>query len=91
MPESMWFVLTTIVPIGYGDIIPQSMLGKITATATAVFGTLVVTVPLLSFGGKCYLMYANALKLDFGDLLSRPTVAAVKKGQKVKTKLFERN
>ena len=91
MPESMWFVLTTIVPIGYGDIIPETMLGKITATATAVFGTLIVTVPLLSFGGKCYLMYANALKLDFGDLLSRPTVTAVKKAQNVKTKLFERN
>ena len=49
MPESMWFVLTTIVPIGYGDIIPESLLGKITATAITVFGTLIVTAPLLFF------------------------------------------
>ena len=63
MPESMWFVLTTIVPIGYGDIIP--------ATAITVFGTLIVTAPLLFFGGKCYLTYTNTIKLNFGDLLSR--------------------
>ena len=71
MPESMWFVLTTIVPIGYGDIIPESLLGKITATAITVFGTLIVTAPLLFFEGKCYLTYTNAIKLNFGDLLSR--------------------
>lgn len=44
---SMWFFLTTIVPIGYGDIIPESILGKVTATATTIFETLIMTVPLL--------------------------------------------
>ena len=43
---SIWFVLTTIVPISYGDIIPESILGKVTATATTI-ETLIMTVPLL--------------------------------------------
>ena len=71
MPESTCFVITTIVPIGYGDIIPDSMLGKINVTATTVFGTLIVAAPLLLFGVKCYLTYSNAIKFNFGDLLSR--------------------
>ena len=59
IPEGMWFAMQTIVTLGYGDIIPVTILGKISAAFTAVIGALTMILPLLSLGGKYFSTYAK--------------------------------
>ena len=39
--DSLWFVLSTITTVGYGDILPQSGIGKIIGLITLIVGVLV--------------------------------------------------
>ena len=56
IPESVWWALQTIIPLGYGDIVPTTVRGKVFAGIVAVVGSVTLTVPLLHIGGR----YLNA-------------------------------
>ena len=70
IPESMWWALQTVVCLGYGDIVPKSVLGKIFAMAIAIFGAITITIPLLSLGSRYLNMYTKTFQLDVGPDLS---------------------
>ena len=46
IPDAMWWALVTIGTIGYGDIVPVTALGKIIASATIVFGLVMIALPV---------------------------------------------
>ena len=50
IPEAMWWALQTVVCLGYGDIVPKSIQGKIMGSVVATVGTVLVSVPLFSIG-----------------------------------------
>lgn len=62
IPMSMWWAIQTLVCLGYGDIIPVSIPGKLIAASVAIFGALTLSVPLLSVGGKYLAMYEQKFK-----------------------------
>ena len=78
IPEGMWFAMQTVVSIGYGDIVPVSVFGKIVASITAVFGALTMTVPLLSLGGRYFAIYTNTFDVSLSANLIRTPSANVK-------------
>lgn len=49
IPVGMWFTLQTVTTIGYGDIVPATTLGKLSAAICAIFGAFTLTLPVLSF------------------------------------------
>ena len=60
--------------IGYGDIVPISLAGKITTAMTAIVGALTMTVPLLSLGGKYFATYTKTFDVNLSaDLISTPS------------------
>ncbi len=63
IPEGMWWAIQTIVCLGYGDVIPVTLPGKIAASAVAAIGALTLTVPLLSIGGRYLTMYCKTFKV----------------------------
>jgi len=44
IPIAMWWALTTITTVGYGDMVPQTVVGKLIGSATMVGGTIIVSL-----------------------------------------------
>ncbi|MFA6267856.1 MAG: cyclic nucleotide-gated ion channel [Pseudolabrys sp.] len=46
IPEAMWWAIVTIGTIGYGDVVPVTVLGKLIATGTIVLGVMMIALPV---------------------------------------------
>ena len=44
IPQAMWWTVVTLTTVGYGDIVPISVAGKLIATLTALMGVCVVAL-----------------------------------------------
>merc|ERR1712113_1326000 len=44
IPSAMWWALTTITTVGYGDMVPQTVAGKCIGSLTMVGGTIIVSL-----------------------------------------------
>lgn len=44
IPQAMWWTVVTLTTVGYGDIVPMTVVGKIVATLTALMGVCVVAL-----------------------------------------------
>ena len=64
IPEGMWWAIQTVVCLGYGDVVPVTLPGKIAAATVAVVGALTLTVPLLSIGGRYLQMYSRTFAVS---------------------------
>jgi sensor histidine kinase YesM len=49
IPDAFWWSIITITTIGYGDKVPISPSGKFIGGLCAVFGALVIALPLFRF------------------------------------------
>jgi voltage-gated potassium channel len=46
IPESMWWAIITLTTVGYGDVYPITPLGKMVASITALFGLVMLALPV---------------------------------------------
>jgi voltage-gated potassium channel len=46
IPESMWWAIITLTTVGYGDAYPITPLGKVVASITALFGLVMLALPV---------------------------------------------
>ncbi|XP_066930859.1 potassium voltage-gated channel subfamily A member 10-like isoform X2 [Clytia hemisphaerica] len=58
IPESMWWALQTVVTLGYGDITPVTIVGRVYSAFFMVFGALTIALPVLSIVMKFTHMYS---------------------------------
>ena len=59
VPASIWWAAQTVIPLGYGDIIPQSTMGKLIGGVVVTMSALTFTLPLLFLGGKFLKYYSK--------------------------------
>eukprot|EP00658_Telonema_sp_P-2_P020037 TRINITY_DN1788_c0_g1_i10.p1 TRINITY_DN1788_c0_g1~~TRINITY_DN1788_c0_g1_i10.p1 ORF type:complete len:453 (-),score=84.24 TRINITY_DN1788_c0_g1_i10:330-1688(-) len=59
VPEAMWWCLQTIMFVGYGDIVPTTIPGKLVGGVTCVCGVLVVALPISVLGANFHLRWAT--------------------------------
>ena len=46
IPVCIWWCMITISTIGFGDLIPQTGIGKLLCSFTAVSGVIILAVPI---------------------------------------------
>lgn len=46
IPDAMWWAIVTLGTIGYGDVVPVTVLGKIVAAATIFLGLIMIALPV---------------------------------------------
>jgi len=46
IPDAMWWAIGTLSTIGYGDLVPTTVLGKLVASATVVMGLVMMALPV---------------------------------------------
>jgi voltage-gated potassium channel len=46
VPDAMWWAITTITTVGYGDVVPLSALGRVVGAATMIMGLVMLALPV---------------------------------------------
>jgi voltage-gated potassium channel len=46
IPESMWWAIVTLTTVGYGDVVPVTVLGRIVAGFTMLAGLMMLALPI---------------------------------------------
>lgn len=78
--DSLWFIFCTITSVGYGDIFPKSLIGRIIGCLVAFFGTIFLALILAVFQGQTALdekelnTYQFILRLKDKDELKKASV-----------------
>ena len=49
IPNAIWWAIVTCTTVGYGDTVPLTSFGKLVGACTAIFGALMVLMPVLKF------------------------------------------
>ena len=45
VPSALWYLLTTLTTVGYGDICPTSDIGRVISMLSALLGVAVIALP----------------------------------------------
>ena len=62
IPTAGWWAFTTISTAGYGEMIPQTTLGRIVAMATMIIGILTMGLPITVIGANFSELYATMMR-----------------------------
>ena len=58
IPQSMWWCLATLTSVGYGDVAPETALGKFVSGCVMVFGAATMTLPICSVASTFEKVYS---------------------------------
>ncbi|XP_051721698.1 potassium voltage-gated channel subfamily S member 2-like [Ctenopharyngodon idella] len=64
IPASWWWATVSMTTVGYGDVVPGSVVGKLTASACILAGILVVVLPITLIFNKFSLFYKRQKQLE---------------------------
>lgn len=59
VPATFWFVVMTITTIGYGDVVPFTVLGRVATMILMLFGVLLLSFPNILIGAQFQLIHRS--------------------------------
>lgn len=60
VPESFWWAIVTVTTLGYGDVVPVTILGKFIGAMCAICGVIIVALPVSVIGSNFSYFYTQA-------------------------------
>ncbi|XP_066936957.1 potassium voltage-gated channel subfamily A member 2-like [Clytia hemisphaerica] len=63
IPKSMWWSLQACITLGYGDIVPQTFLGRMLSSVCMIYGLIWMMLPILALGLKVVIYGAEVREL----------------------------
>ncbi|KAK7479944.1 hypothetical protein BaRGS_00028771, partial [Batillaria attramentaria] len=75
VPHAMWWAIVTMTTVGYGEVVPGSVMGKIVGALCALVGVLVLALPVAviaeSFSSYFVNMAAHKQMINRGNFLAK--------------------
>jgi voltage-gated potassium channel len=71
VPDAMWWAVTTITTVGYGDVVPVSSLGRLVGAATMIAGLVMLALPIAIIATSFARVIARNEFVATGGMLAR--------------------
>lgn len=59
IPDAIWFTASTVTTVGFGDIVPNTYIGKFFAVLACFLGILILSFPNIVLGGNLQYAFAS--------------------------------
>ena len=83
IPESFWWAVQTITTVGYGDVVPVTIGGRLFAGCFMLFGATTISLPVLTVVTKLVTIYAKNTE-DTDDPISKFKNQSMKKAGRLR-------
>ena len=64
IPASLWWSVQTITSVGYGDLIPESLIGRLFAASFMLLGVATISLPILTIVTQFAVLYPKNVNVE---------------------------